>query len=285
VARPTGDADRYQLRRVLPRRNSVSRRKPGKRPDEQPVAVNIDLLCIVTSPGVDYSPRRIERYAENVTGELRPRIVVVINKTDLMEDAETFLNRAREDVPMLPVVGVSALNGAGLSGLEEELSMGRVVALVGSSGVGKTSLIRALAEQSGLTREDLRVAQLRRNEKGRHTTSSRRIYPLPSGALLVDLPGMREVQVLGEDGEGAAFADIEALAGECRFRDCRHKSEPGCAVKAAVEAGEISSDRYESYLQLQYEASTNRAERVRQRQKIGMAIAKANRRRKKGQRF
>ncbi len=299
VARPAEPADgTFRIQTVLPRRNSLARRKPGKRPDEQVIAVNIDLLAIVTTGGRDFSDRRIERYAEIVAGEERPDTIAVVNKCDLLEDPDGFLQYARGLLPTLGVVGVSAKTGAGIEELARRFEPGATVVLAGSSGVGKTSIIRALAAATdrapagneGASPDDraanpseLRVAETRKDEKGRHTTTVRKVYALPRGTLVIDLPGMREVQVLGDDAPSSAFEDIEALTEECKFRDCRHMSEPGCAVKAAVREGTISQERYQSYLQLREEGELNRAERQRQRQLWGKAIAQATRQRKKAE--
>mgnify|MGYP006275799943 CR=1 FL=1 len=314
VARPAAPADgEFRIHGVLPRRNSLARRKPGKRPDEQVIAVNIDLLAIVTTGGRDFSDRRIERYAEVVAGDERPETIAVVNKCDLLDDPDGFLRYARGLLPTLGVVGVSAKTGAGIEELARRFEPGATVVLAGSSGVGKTSIIRALAaagsggpegksvadgsysaasdptvhdertagDPVALDPAELRIRETRKDGKGRHTTTVRKVYALPGGILVIDLPGMREVQVLGDDTPSSAFEDIEALAEECKFRDCRHMSEPGCAVKAAVRDGTISQERYQSYLELRDEGALNRAERQRQRELWGKAIAQATRQRKK----
>jgi ribosome biogenesis GTPase len=279
VATPV-DRGEYRLRALLPRRNALARRKPGKRPDEQVAAANIDILAVVTTGGEDFSDRRIERYVETVSGEDRPEALAIVNKCDLLDEPASFVDYAQALLPTLRVVGVSAKTGAGMEELSARFTEGRTVALAGSSGVGKTSIIRALAGAEA-DPDDLRIGAVRSDEKGRHTTTVRTVYALPGAALVIDLPGMREVQVLGDDSGSGAFEDIEELAAECKFRDCRHMSEPQCAVKAAVRDGRISQERYQSYLELREEGSLNRAERQRQRQEWGKAIAKATRQYKK----
>ncbi|MFW5728689.1 MAG: ribosome small subunit-dependent GTPase A [Spirochaetota bacterium] len=280
--RPPGSdvPEAYRLRSLLPRRNALARRKPGKRPDEQVAAANIDLLAVVTTGGRDFSDRRIERYIETVTGRERPAALAIVNKCDLLDEPEAFVRYAQGLLPTIEVVGISALSGLGIDALRPHFAEGRTVALAGSSGVGKTSIIRALA---GTTIEPaaLRVGHVRSDERGRHTTTTRKVYALPGAALVIDMPGMREVQVLGDEGGSAAFDDIEALAAECRFRDCRHMREPGCAVKAAVRDGTLTQERFQSYLRLREEGTSNRAELRRRREEWGKSIAKATRRAKK----
>lgn len=276
-----GEERKYRVKGLLPRRNQLARRKPGKRPDEQVAAANVDLLAVVTTGGEDFSPRRIERFAENATGRDQPELLAIVNKCDLLEDPKRFVEEAQEQLPTISICGVSAETGYGMDGLTAQLSNSRTVVLAGSSGVGKTSIIRRLAgPDQDLT--ELRVRAVRQDEKGRHTTTARRIYALPRGLLMVDLPGVREVQVIGDPNAGGAFSDIDALAEECRFRDCAHDSEPGCAVKRAVERGEISPERYESYQALRREEALNQAERRRQRERKYHAIAQARRELKRG---
>lgn len=271
-----GEDRKYRVKGILPRRNQLARRKPGKRPDEQVAAANVDLLAVVTTGGEDFSPRRVERFTENATGRERPRLLAIVNKCDLLDDPEGFVEEARKRLPTITVCGVSAETGSGMDQLTAQLSGSRTVVLAGSSGVGKTSIIRRLAGPDQDLSE-LRVREVRQDGKGRHTTSSRRIHALPGGLLMVDLPGVREVQVIGGPDAGGAFSDLDALAEECRFRDCAHDTEPGCAVKEAVERGEISQERYESYRSLRREEALNQAERRRQRERKQHAIAQARR--------
>lgn len=242
-----GDGD-ARIVEVLPRRSCFSRKVAGGRADEQVVAANVDLVWIVAGLGRELNVRRIERYL-TLTWESGARPVVLLNKRDLVPDDEVTaaISRVEKATPGVPVHAVSATTGEGLDGLDPYLEPATTVALLGSSGVGKSTLINRLAGE-----ELFRVGEVRAaDEKGRHTTTHRELIRLPCGALLIDTPGMREIQLWEADaGLEAAFPDLEELAVGCRFNDCRHRSEPGCALRQAVEDGEVSQDRLDSYLKL-----------------------------------
>jgi ribosome biogenesis GTPase len=197
----------------------------------------------------DYSVRRIERYLITTwDGGAAP--VVILNKTDVCSDVPGAVARVQDVANGVPVLAISTRHDADLAVLDPYLAPGRTVALLGSSGVGKSTIVNRLVghdlQRTREVRED--------DQRGRHTTSHRQLIALPSGALLVDTPGMRELQLWdGDGGVSAVFEDIEALAPGCRFTDCLHDSEPGCAVKHAVEQGTLAEDRLESYRQLQRE--------------------------------
>lgn len=234
---------------VLPRRTVLSRNAAGRRTEEQVLAANIDTIFLVQGLDLDFNLRRLER--QMVTARASgAEPVVVLNKTDLVADPDDFHRRVREVLPGLEVLTVSALAEAGLENLRRRLSPGRTHVLIGSSGVGKSTLINKL-----IGRDILATASVREDDsKGRHTTARRELIVLPGGALLIDTPGVREFQLWeSEEGMDAVFADIAALAARCRFGDCTHTCETGCAVQDAREAGTLAEDRYQSWLKLRKE--------------------------------
>jgi ribosome biogenesis GTPase len=233
---------------VLPRRSAFVRHAPGDRSEAQVLAANVDTVFLVAALTRDLNPRRMERYlgAAWASGAAP---VVVLNKADLCADIGSAVRRIEGVAPGVPVVAVSAVAGDGLDRLAPHLVAGRTVALLGSSGVGKSTLVNALlGEERQLvrsTRED--------DERGRHTTTSRELIPLPGGSLILDTPGMRSLALWDDEGIERAFADIEALAAACRFDDCAHDREPACAVRSAIEAGELPGARLESQRKLERE--------------------------------
>jgi ribosome biogenesis GTPase len=233
---------------VLPRRSKLSRKAAGRRTDQQIVAANIDTVFVVTGLDGDFSERRLERYVTLVwEGGAQP--VIILNKTDVCADALTLQLQAQASAPGVPVYAISARTGFGLPTIETHLQSGTTVALVGSSGAGKSTLINRLC---GDDRQA--VAPVMPDGRGRHTTTARHLIVLPSGALLIDTPGMREVQLwASEENLNHAFDEIDGLGAQCRFRDCRHVAEPGCAVLAALRNEQISQSRYDSYMQLRKE--------------------------------
>ncbi len=244
-----GDPDgTASIAALLPRRSVFVRRAAGDEAVEQVVGANIDVVWIVTALGRDVNPRRVERYLA-LAWESGARPVVVLTKADLSPDPSTDLQRLHEVAVGIPVHLASAMRGDGLDELKRYLTPEVTVALLGSSGVGKSTLVNALAGE-----EVLATASVRTDGKGRHTTTSRQLVPLPGGGVLLDTPGMRELG-LWEAGEGVSltFADVEALSANCRFRDCRHRGEPGCAVTAAVENGTLDASRLDAYHKLRAE--------------------------------
>lgn len=234
--------------RVLPRRSCFSRNSSGSATQQQIIAANIDVVFLVAGLDGDFNPRRIERYlAAAWTSGATP--VIVLNKADLADDLPSRIDAVMCVAPGVAVHAVSAASGEGFDQLAPYASPGRTVALLGSSGVGKSSIINCL-----LGRERQQTAAVREHDsRGRHTTTSRELILLEAGGLLIDTPGMRELQVWSEAESPAGFSDIDQLAAGCRYRDCGHCSEPGCAVRAAIESGELEPDRLDSFFKLQRE--------------------------------
>ncbi len=245
----------HPIQHVLARRTCFARRAPGRRTERQVVAANVDRVLVVTSVGPDFSPRRLERYLA-AAAESGAVPAIVLGKADLTDEPARYEESVSEVASGVPRFVVSALRGDGVEALRATLRPGETVALLGSSGVGKSALANAL-----LGDERQSVGAIReRDGRGQHTTTRRELVVLPGGALLVDTPGMRELALwsdddpAGADRAGAApsgaFADIEALAAECRFRDCAHRTEPGCRVAEAIARGEITAERKASYEKL-----------------------------------
>jgi ribosome biogenesis GTPase len=234
---------------VLPRTSAFLRRVAGGTTGEQVLAANVDTVFLVTGLDGDFNLRRLERYLATAA-ESGAEPVVVLNKADLAADPAEPAAAAAAAAPGVPVVAVSALTTAGLDGLAPWLQPARTVALLGSSGVGKSTLLNTL-----LGSERQRTAPVRPDDsRGRHATTRRELVALPGGALLLDTPGLRELGlwITGEGLDGA-FPDVATLAAGCRFRDCGHADEPGCAVRAAAEAGRLDPQRLESWRRLQRE--------------------------------
>ncbi len=251
LAETKGPQDRALIHALLPRRTAITRKAAGEEVETQVVAANVDLVFIVSAldGGRNFNPRRIERYLA-LAHESGAKPAFILNKVDLCDDPASFVESARALAPDVPLCVTCALTGRGLDSVRALLAPGRTCALVGSSGVGKSALVNRLlgdeVKETGEVRE--------RDRRGRHTTSYRELLRLPGGALVIDTPGLREIQLWGEEEQlHEVFPDIEALAALCRFKDCRHESEPGCAVRAAVEAGTLSASRLASYLQLRAE--------------------------------
>jgi ribosome biogenesis GTPase len=255
---------------VLPRRSTLSRKVAGTRAVEQVVAANVDVVVLVMGLDADFNLRRLERLLV-MAWESGARPLVVLNKADLCPDPESRRSATAEVAPGVPVVVVSAWEGM-LTELEARLELGETAALVGSSGVGKSTIINRLAG-----RDLFRTGAVRaRDGRGQHVTTHRELVRLPSGSLLVDNPGVRELQ-LWSDGEGLqeTFADVLELASSCRFRDCSHRDEPGCAVLAAVGAGELSQHRLANLRELEKEAeSLERRRDVRARRQADKQLGK-----------
>lgn len=240
---------RATIHRVLRRKSKFSRKVAGKTTAEQILAANVDTLFLVIALDRDFNLRRIERYL-TLVWESGARPVILLNKADLCDEPQARALDVEVVASGVPVHLQSAINGEGLEALERYLRRGQTAALLGSSGVGKSTLINRLAGRELQRVQEINVAA----DRGRHTTSSRQLILLPAGGVLIDTPGMRELQLWGSAGSlPRAFEDIAALAAGCRFRDCQHRAEPGCAVQQALQEGIIDPDRWENYLKLEKE--------------------------------
>jgi ribosome biogenesis GTPase len=249
VLQPAGGAGQAVIQAILPRANRFSRRAPGATVEEQVIAANLDTLFLVTSLNRDLNPRRIERYlaAAPLPG-CQP--VLLLSKSDLCDDPESIAASLRASLEGVPVHAVSAHTGDGLAALAPYLGVGRTVALVGSSGVGKSTLLNRLLGEGRQAVLPVRGG----DDRGRHTTTRRELVRLPQGGLVIDNPGLREVQLWDADGDlGVPFADVADLAGRCRFADCRHEHEPGCAVLQAVADGLVPAERLAGFHKLRRE--------------------------------
>ena len=269
----------FEVCAVLPRRNVFRRRAAGRSATVQVIAANVDTALLMMGLDADFNLRRIERYL-TLASPSGAEPVVVLNKSDLAHDLTEQLAQVGEVASGAPVFAMSAKLGEGLEPLEEYLTPGATVALLGSSGVGKSTLVNRL-----LGHEQQTTAAVReRDGRGKHTTTSRELIRLSRGALLIDTPGMRELGLWTEDEDALddAFDDVVRLAEACRFRDCSHHNEPGCAVREALEAGDLAEARLASYLKLRREL-VDVSELAREKEARFKTIAKEMRRRRKKQ--
>jgi len=243
------DEGRAVIHALVPRRNCFSRKVPGDHTDEQVLAANVDVAFIVNGLDGDYNPRRIERYL-TLARDCRVAPVILLNKADLCSDPDRLIADLQTVTGDLPIHLISALENDGLEPLGQYLTTGRTAVLLGSSGVGKSTIINRL-----LGFERLRVRDVRASDsRGRHTTTWRELIILPHGGMIIDTPGLREIQLWADqDSLDATFTDIEQLAADCRFRDCTHRREPDCAVRQAAEEGRLDPERLKSYLKLRKE--------------------------------
>ena len=270
---PNGDS---QIIATQPRRTFFSRREPGPVPRDQAVAANFDFVFIMQSLNMDFNPMRLERYL-TLAWQSGATPVILLTKADLAEDYWDYLTQVDRVAAGVNIHVVSAHTGYGLPRLNAYLQPGKTVVFLGSSGVGKSSLVNALAGEMIMA-----VSAIREDDsKGRHTTTHRQLIRLQSGVMIIDTPGMRELGMWDVSaGLDQAFADVESYLGKCRFSDCKHEREPGCAIRAAIEAGQLDISRWESYQKLSEEA-VDKAEMLRRKYEWSKGVAKFTRQRNK----
>ena len=239
------------IHHLLERKSKFSRKMAGLEIDEQIVAANVDYVLLVMSINADFNIRRLERYLV-AAWDSGATPVVVLTKVDLCDDVEPYIQEVEQVAFGVDIIALSSVTGEGLDTLRAMLTEGKTAALLGSSGAGKSTLTNAL-----LATEQMKVSDIREDDaKGRHTTTHRELVVLPSGACLIDTPGMRELQLWDQgDSIQASFSDIEELSNNCRYRDCTHKNEPHCAVLQAINEGILEESRLKNYFKLQKEAA------------------------------
>lgn len=261
---------------TLPRRSVFSRRDPGPTPREQAVAANFDAVMILQSLNGNFNLRRLERCLA-MARQSCAKPVILLTKADLTEDPAPFLEQAARIASGVEVRAISVRTGYGLDELEPWLQPGKTLVFLGSSGVGKSSLVNTLAGEEIMVTGAIREA----DGRGRHTTTHRQLIRLKSGVLIIDTPGMRTLG-LWEASEGleSSFGDVERFLGKCRFSDCRHEREPGCAVRAALAAGELDPERWASYQKLRGEED-DLEDMLRRKREWSKNVARINKQRKK----
>jgi ribosome biogenesis GTPase len=244
-----GGPDDAAIHAVLARSTAIVRQAPGKRTEAQVVGANVDVVFIVVSLNLDLNMRRLERYLA-VAWESGAEPVVLLSKADLVDDPTALLAEVEQIAVGATILTISAVDGRGLDEVRARISSGRTVAFVGSSGVGKSTLLNVLAGEDRATVRDVRED----DDRGRHTTTRRQLHILAGGGLILDTPGMRELALWDPDGVEQSFPDIDELVATCRFGNCQHNGEPGCAVAAGLASGSLDPARFEAWQKLEREA-------------------------------
>ncbi|WP_235959068.1 ribosome small subunit-dependent GTPase A [Paenibacillus silvestris] len=243
------EEQRATIHAVLPRKSKFSRKVAGQVTEEQIVATNVDTVFLVTALNLDFNVRRIERYLV-LAWESGANPVIILSKADLCEDTEALAAEVAAVAVSVPIHIISSAVNRGLEELAAYVAPGQTVALLGSSGVGKSTLVNRIYGKEILVTGDIREG----DDKGKHTTTHRELITLPGGGILIDTPGMRELQLWdASEGLSTSFQDIEEFAQQCYFQDCKHENEPKCAVKGALEDGTLPQERFNNYVKLQKE--------------------------------
>jgi ribosome biogenesis GTPase len=272
-----GGSDDAAIHAILPRRTAILRQASGKRTAAQVVGANVDVVFIVVSLNHDLNLRRLERYFA-VAWDSGAEPVVLLSKADLVDDPTAFIAEVATIAIGATILAVSAVDGRGLDEVRARIAHGTTVAFVGSSGVGKSTLLNVLAAEERATVKEVREDDAR----GRHTTTRRQLHVLPDGGLILDTPGMRELALWETDGLDQSFTDIDELVRSCGYSNCQHNGEAGCAIAAGLADGTLDAGRYEAWRKLQREArhqlrrvsALARAEERRRWKAIGKSVAK-----------